>query len=103
MPIYNKAIQALDTLDKQDITEMKAYTSPAAEIVLVTSAVCLLLGSKETWDDAKKLMNNPAELINKLKTYDKDSMKESLLKKLKKYTEDPRFEPVSIAKKSKAC
>lgn len=44
MPIYNKAISALDTLDKQDITEMKAYTSPAAEIVLVTSAVCLLLG-----------------------------------------------------------
>jgi hypothetical protein len=42
---------------------MKAYTSPAVEIVLVTSAVCLLLGSKETWDDAKKLMNNPGELI----------------------------------------
>lgn len=80
---------------------MKAYTSPAAEIVLVTSAVCLLLGSKENWDEAKKLMNNPGELITKLKTYDKDSMKEGLLKKLKKYTEDPRFEPVSIAKNQK--
>ena len=44
MPIYNKAISALDTLEKQDITEMKAYTNPGAEIVLVTSAVCLLLG-----------------------------------------------------------
>ena len=54
---------------------MKVYTSPAAEIVLLTSAKCLLLGSKEIWDEAKKLMNNPGELITKLKTYDKDSMK----------------------------
>jgi len=35
MPLYRGALAALDTLDKNDITEMKAYTSPAEEIVLV--------------------------------------------------------------------
>jgi dynein heavy chain len=103
MPIYKEAIGALDTLDKSDITEMKAYASPAEEIILVVSAVCLLLGKKETWDDAKKLMNNPAEFINTLKNYDKDHIKEGLLKKLKKYTNDPRFDPASIKKKSNAA
>ena len=103
MPIYHEAIGALDTLDKGDITEMKAYASPAEEIVLVISAVCLLLGTKETWDDGKKLMNNPNDFINRLKNYDKDNIKESLLKKLKKYTNDPRFVPASIAKKSNAA
>jgi len=44
MPIYREAIGALDTLDRGDITEMKAYANPAEEIVLVISAVCLLLG-----------------------------------------------------------
>lgn len=53
MPIYKSALSALDTLNKNDITEMKAYAKPAEEIVLVTSAVCLLLGKKENWDSAK--------------------------------------------------
>lgn len=48
-------------------------------------------------------MNNPKEFIEKLKTYDKDNIKESLLKKLKKYTNDPRFEPTNVAKKSGAA
>jgi dynein heavy chain len=43
MPLYRGAIAALDTLDRADITEMKAYSSPAEEIVLVIQAVCLLL------------------------------------------------------------
>ena len=103
MPIYREAIGALDTLNKNDITEMKAYAKPAEEIVLVTSAVCLLLGKKEDWDEAKKLMNNPNEFIDNLKKYDKDNIKESLLKKLKKYTTDPKFTPANIAKKSGAC
>lgn len=54
MPIYKEAVAALDTLDRSDITEMKAYANPAAEIVLVVQAVCLLLGRPETWDEAKK-------------------------------------------------
>jgi len=103
MPIYKEALSALDTLNKADITEMKAYSSPAEEIVLVISAVCLLVGKKENWDEGKKLMSNPNEFIETLKTYDKDNIKESLLKKLKKYTGDARFEPGNIGKKSGAA
>lgn len=103
MPIYKSALSALDTLNKNDITEMKAYANPAEEIVLVTSAVCLLLGKKENWDSAKKEMGSPNDFINALRTYDKDNVKENLLKKLKKYTQDKKFDPVSIAKKSKAA
>lgn len=103
MPIYKEALGALDTLNKADITEMKAYASPAEEIVMVVSAVCLLVGKKENWDEGKKLMGNPNEFIDTLKNYDKDNIKESLLKKLKKYTENPKFEPVNIGKKSGAA
>ena len=103
MPIYNSAIAALDTLNKNDITEMKAYAKPAEDIVLVISAVCLLLGKKENWDEGKKLMNNPNEFIGSLKAYDKDNIKESLLKKLKKYTNNPNFDPESVGKKSSAA
>jgi dynein heavy chain len=103
MPIYRDALSALETLNKNDITEMKAYAKPAEEIVLVTNSVCLLLGKTENWDEAKKLMNNPNEFIENLKNYNKDNIKEGLLKKLKKYTNDPKFTAANIAKKSGAA
>jgi dynein heavy chain, axonemal len=86
MPIYKSALAALDTLDKKDIVEMKSYAKPAEDIVLVVSAVCLLLDKPESWDEGKKLMNQPDGFIQSLKTFNKDNIKESKLKKLKKYT-----------------
>ena len=85
------------------MTEMKCYANPAADIVMVIKAVCLLRGVKESWNDGQKLMANVNEFLNALKNYPKDTIKEKLLKSLKKYTKDPAFEPKSIAKKSKAA
>jgi dynein heavy chain len=65
--------------------------------------VCLLLEKPQTWDEGKKLMNNPKDFIERLKTYDKDNIKESLLKKLKKYTNDPPSNTNNVAKKSGAA
>ena len=47
-------------------------------------------------------MNQPENFINSLKTFNKDNIKEAKLKKLKKYTQDPRFVPALIEKKSSA-
>lgn len=102
MPIYRSALSALDTLDKKDIVEMKSYAKPAEDIVLVVSAVCLLLDKPESWDEGKKLMNQPDNFIQSLKTFNKDNIKDSKLKKLKKYTQDPRFLPELIKRKSLA-
>ena len=100
MPIYREALAALDTLNKGDIIEMKSYAKPPEDLVLVISAVCLLMDVKENWDEGKKLMNNPENFINMLKGFNKDNIKESKLKKLKKYTTDPKFVPALIEKKS---
>ena len=85
MPIYHKALAALNTLNKQDITEMKAYTTPPSPLKLVVEAVCLLLGMKEAWEEGRKLMNEPTKFIDKLKNYDKDKIPQRILTKLKKY------------------
>jgi len=102
MPALNKALAALDTLDKKDIVEMKMYTTPPEDLVLVLSAVMLLLGKAENWDTAKKEMNNPAAFISSLQTYNKDSIKPKLHKAIKSYTGNPRFKPEDIKKKSAA-
>lgn len=102
MPALKKALGALDTLDKGDIGEMKNYAKPPEDLVMVMDSVCVLLDKKTGWDEAKKLMNNPNEFIKMLQSYDKDKIPPRLHKKLKKYTEDPKFEPDLIAKKSVA-
>lgn len=60
---------------------------------MVIGVVCLLLGVRETWDEGKKLMKKPNDFLNNLKNYNKDNMKEALLRKLRRYTNDPRFVP----------
>lgn len=102
MPIYKEALGALDTLNKNDIIEMKSYAKPPEDLVLVIQAVCFLLDKPETWDEGKKLMNQPAEFINSLKSFDKDKISATKHKKLKKYTQDARFVPALIEKKSLA-
>ena len=50
IPLMNSAIAALDTLNKKDIDEMKAYPNPPKLLKPVIEAVCLLQGVPETWD-----------------------------------------------------
>ena len=47
---------------------MKAYANPPALVALVLKAVCLILGEKESWDDAKKKVLNRLDLLDVLST-----------------------------------
>ena len=70
LPAYYSALKALDSLDKKQIQEVKSFASPPKAVMTVMSAVCLLLGRKETWEDSKKLLNE-LNFLNMLKEYDK--------------------------------
>lgn len=102
MPALKKALGALDTLNKGDIGEMKNYAKPPDDLVLVMDAVSILLGKPTGWNEAKLMMGNPGQFIESLQNYDKDKIPQKVLKKLKRYIEDPAFNPDLIAKKSVA-
>lgn len=42
MPALNAAVAALDTLKQQDISLVKAMTSPPAGVRMVMEAICIL-------------------------------------------------------------
>ena len=104
MPIYKKALAALDTLKVKDIIEMKSYPKPPDEIVMTINAVCLLMGKKENWAEGKLLMNEPKKFIERLKDYKKESVPPAIENKLyNKYIKHPDFVPEKIVNKSKAA
>ena len=102
MPALEKAVKALDTLKESDIGEMKGYAVPPVDLVLVMDAVAVLLDEKLGWENAVKLMKQPKAFLIRLKTFDKDNIKEAKLKKLKKYINNEAFDPIKIAAKSLA-
>ena len=52
----NTAIEAISSLDKKHIAEIKAYMRPPDDVIEVFNAICLLLGKKPSWENAKALM-----------------------------------------------
>eukprot|EP00927_Polykrikos_kofoidii_P016936 TRINITY_DN17697_c0_g2_i1.p1 TRINITY_DN17697_c0_g2~~TRINITY_DN17697_c0_g2_i1.p1 ORF type:complete len:2183 (+),score=502.38 TRINITY_DN17697_c0_g2_i1:396-6551(+) len=104
LPEYNNAVKSLDALDKKDIQEIKSFAKPPPLVEVVLSAVCLLLGVKESWDDAKRQMGDGG-FLDKLKNYDKDALANnaSLTKKMKKYINRDDFVPEKVSAVSKAA
>ncbi|KAH9281795.1 Dynein heavy chain 6, axonemal [Echinococcus granulosus] len=102
MPALEAANKALDALDKNDIAEIRVFTKPPQLVQTVMEAVCLMLGQKTDWATAKTLLGD-SNLLRKLVEYPKDTISDSLLRKLQKYVDNPDFDPVVIEKVSKAC
>ena len=102
MPAYYAAVKALQTLDKRSITEVKSYINPPEMVDVTMQAVCILLGVKPEWKEAKTLLND-MQFLDRLMDYDKDSIPSAVIRKLKKFAEDPRFQPKKVGKVSEAC
>ena len=46
LPALRDAAEALNKLNKNDITEIKGFANPPAAVQMVMEAVCVLLGEK---------------------------------------------------------
>ena len=88
LPAVEAASRALENLDKNDLTELKAFTNPPEAVKTMTMQLIVLkpTGEKleENWNDAKKLLSNGG-LLQMLKTFPKDDLKEAQVKRVNKY------------------
>ena len=55
MPALKEAVEALNGLSKNDISELKAFAKPPPLVQKAMECVCLLRGAKTDWDSAKKV------------------------------------------------
>ncbi|EFJ27757.1 hypothetical protein SELMODRAFT_94851 [Selaginella moellendorffii] len=119
MPMLEAALKALDTLSKNDISELKGMKSPPAGVKLVMEAVCIMKSIKPTrmkdpggsgkmvedyWESSKKMLAD-ADFLKSLREYDKDNISYRWLITLEKcsYIANPNMEPTKVSVISKAA
>lgn len=102
MPALDAAAQALNALNKKDLSEVKSYATPPPVVKKVMEAVMILLGRPPTWVEAKKQLGD-SNFLDHLKAFDKNHIADKTLKKLAHYTGDPGLEPDKVGIVSIAC
>ncbi|KAL3161683.1 hypothetical protein ABBQ38_008782 [Trebouxia sp. C0009 RCD-2024] len=117
MPLLERALAALNTLTKNDITEVKSMKNPPSIVKLVMESVCHMLGVKpkkvqdpsnpskkvdDYWEGSQKLLGESG-FLQKLQTYDKDNIPPEVVAKIRPYIDNPDFEPEVVKKASKAA
>ncbi|XP_055637886.1 dynein axonemal heavy chain 3 isoform X3 [Toxorhynchites rutilus septentrionalis] len=116
VPALEAALMALDTLKPADITVVKSMKNPPSGVKLVLEAVCVIKGIKpdrktdpsgkvleDYWGPSQKMLGD-LKFLDSLKTFDKDNIPISVMKKIRDvYIADREFVPEKIKNISMAC
>lgn len=97
-PALIRAMEALDTFDRDDIVFVRSLASPPKAVKKVLAAVMILqsppgrLKRDLSWAQAKKTMKDVNMFLRSLKEFDKDNIPPENLRELeRKYLKDPEF------------
>ncbi|KAM6403695.1 dynein axonemal heavy chain 17 [Rhynochetos jubatus] len=108
-PALVAAQEALDMLNKNNLTELKSFGSPPQAVVNVMAAVMVLTAPRgeiprdRSWKAAKVMMGKADAFLDALKRFDKEHIPEACLKAFRPYRSDPGFDPESIVSQSTAA
>uniref|UniRef100_A0A6I8PET2 Dynein axonemal heavy chain 11 n=2 Tax=Ornithorhynchus anatinus TaxID=9258 RepID=A0A6I8PET2_ORNAN len=109
-PVLVAARAALNTLNRVNLTELKAFPNPPVAVTNVTAAVMVLLAPggrvprDRSWKAARVFMGKVDDFLQALINYDKEHIHENCLKVVyENYLKDPEFSPNLIRTKSFAA
>uniref|UniRef100_A0A668AEI7 Dynein axonemal heavy chain 17 n=1 Tax=Myripristis murdjan TaxID=586833 RepID=A0A668AEI7_9TELE len=108
-PALIAAQEALNTLNKNNLTELKSFGSPVVAVTNVTAAVMVLMApggrvpKDRSWKAAKVMMAKVDTFLDSLINFNKEKIPEACLKAIQPYLQDPDFQPDLVASKSYAA
>ncbi|EGI59469.1 Dynein beta chain, ciliary [Acromyrmex echinatior] len=108
-PAVRQAEAALDTLNKNNLTEMKSFGSPPDAVLMVAQAVLVLFAPKgripkdRTWRACRVIMGSIDGFLSELRNYDKENIHPEVVKAIQPYITDKDFDPDFVYSKSQAA
>ncbi|KAK7886266.1 hypothetical protein WMY93_025887 [Mugilogobius chulae] len=109
-PSLAAATAALNTLNKVNLTEMKAFPNPPVAVINVAAAVMVLLAPRgrvpkdRSWKAARAFMGKVDDFLQALMSYDKENIPDTCLSVVKQeYLRKPGFHPDLVRTKSTAA
>ena len=108
-PALIAAQQALNTLNKANLTELKSFGSPPPAVINVLSAVIVLMSNNgripkdRSWAKAKAMMAKVDPFLESLIHYEKENIHPNIITALEPYLKDKEFDPDFIRTKSGAA
>ncbi|KAM8930485.1 dynein axonemal heavy chain 1 isoform 1-T1 [Pelodytes ibericus] len=117
LPALDAALASLKSLNKNDVTEVRAMQRPPEGVKLVIEAVCIMKGIRpkkiagdkpgsridDYWEPGKGLLQDPGKFLDGLFKFDKDNIPDAVIKAIQPHIDNEEFEPAAIARVSKAC
>ncbi|KAM4652007.1 dynein axonemal heavy chain 1 [Discoglossus pictus] len=117
LPALDAALASLKSLNKNDVTEVRAMQRPPEGVKLVIEAVCIMKGIKpkkiagdkpgskidDYWEPGKGLLQEPGKFLEGLFKFDKENIPDAVIKSIQPYIDNEEFQPAAIARVSKAC
>ncbi|XP_058817897.1 dynein axonemal heavy chain 2-like [Topomyia yanbarensis] len=102
MPALNSAVEALNSLNKKDMNEIKSYARPPVKVELVLNAVMILLAKEPTWAEAKRQLGDQ-KFLDTLRNFDRNHITDKTLKIIGGFVRNPDLEPNKVGIVSKAA
>ena len=109
-PALIAAQEALNTLNKANLTELKSFGSPPPAVLMVTGAVMVLMQGQKgkipkdrSWLKIKAMMAKVDQFLDGLINYEKENIHPNILAAMVPYLKNPQFEPEFVRTKSGAA
>lgn len=108
-PALKAAAEALNTLNKANLTELKSFGKPPPAVMNVTAGVMVLLApaskipKDRSWNSCKIMMAKVDQFLDSLINFDKENIQDANLKAVDPYLANPEFDPDFIRSKSFAA
>ncbi|XP_076548684.1 dynein beta chain, ciliary isoform X2 [Osmia lignaria lignaria] len=108
-PAVRQAEAALDTLNKNNLTELKSFGTPPAQVAMVVEAVLVLFAPKgqipkdRSWKACKAMMGHTDTFLSQLRNYDKENIHAEIVRAIQPYINQKEFDPEIIYSKSQAA
>ena len=108
-PALKAAAEALNTLNKANLTELKSFGKPPPAVVNVTAAVMVLcapankIPKDRSWNSSKVMMGKVDQFLDSLVNFNKENIHESNLAAIKPYLANKDFDADFVRGKSFAA